>query len=97
MKQLSEIMSSMAMKSDLVSFKTEIKKDIKSAVSEAVDPVKLAVTALTERVQKIEKNETKASASTSTNDPAILQNISELEEQVKRNATNPTDPKNSWD
>ena len=45
-------MSSMVTKDDLTLFETEVKADIKIAVSEAVDPVKSALAETKENSQK---------------------------------------------
>ena len=50
MEKLSLIMAQMTTKTDLETFKTEIKGNIKIVVSEAVDPLKDEMVSLSERV-----------------------------------------------
>lgn len=73
------IIAKMATKQDLETFKGQIEANTKRTVAEAVDPVKDAITILTEKVTKLEIDGTNAKNTISVNDPEILQKITDLE------------------
>ena len=78
MAKLFLMMSNMPTKDDLLTFKADIKNEVKVVVSEGVDPIKDEVATLSERVSKIENAQNGGGGGENTDSGHLQKQVGEI-------------------